>query len=141
MSEAKSMIVLYHPDMPGGETKGQKHIGYWDDSDFPGDPEWHQTYQDKGRDLPRPQDFVDDAWDAAERAAVVQYLKAGEEAIAWRGYSYCRMCEASPGTTCRTDGEWVWPEGFAHYVEVHNVRPPAEFVQKVLAASPGEDRG
>lgn len=36
------------------------------------------------------------------------------------------------GTTCSSDGTFVWPEGFAHYLEEHAVRPPQEFVQHAL---------
>ncbi|MFT5048691.1 MAG: hypothetical protein ACI8QZ_000078 [Chlamydiales bacterium] len=32
------------------------------------------------------------------------------------------------GSRCLTDGEWVWPEGLAHYVEAHHVRLPDEFL-------------
>lgn len=33
------------------------------------------------------------------------------------------------GTHCFTaDGSWVWPEGFAHYVEKHGVRPNKDFI-------------
>ena len=27
-----------------------------------------------------------------------------------------------------TDGEWIWPEGLAHYVEKHDVRLPDAFI-------------
>jgi len=33
------------------------------------------------------------------------------------------------GTRCLTDGRWVWPEGLAHYIEVHHVRLPEEYVE------------
>jgi hypothetical protein len=36
------------------------------------------------------------------------------------------------GSTCRSDGTFVWPEGFAHYLEEHAVRPPQEFIQHAL---------
>lgn len=32
------------------------------------------------------------------------------------------------GSKCLTDGNWVWPEGLAHYIEAHEVRLPDEFV-------------
>jgi hypothetical protein len=32
-----------------------------------------------------------------------------------------------------TDGTFIWPEGFAHYLEKHAVRPPEEFVKHVLS--------
>ena len=36
------------------------------------------------------------------------------------------------GSECQTDGVFIWPEGFAHYLEAHAVRPPEEFVRHVL---------
>jgi hypothetical protein len=27
---------------------------------------------------------------------------------------------------------WVWPDGFAHYLQLHAVKPPQEFVDHVL---------
>lgn len=50
------------------------------------------------------------------------------------GYSYCRFrdCrdEHRNRNGCRdlSDGVWVWPEGLAHYVELHSVMLPEEFV-------------
>jgi hypothetical protein len=32
-----------------------------------------------------------------------------------------------------TDGVFVWPEGYAHYIEKHDVKPPREFIEHVLA--------
>lgn len=32
-----------------------------------------------------------------------------------------------------TDGTFIWPEGFAHYLEKHAVRPPEAFVKHVLS--------
>lgn len=113
---AKSMVVERHPDsnLPG------KYIGYWK-----GDK--------KG--LPEPEDFVDLTWDASERAKVLEYLKKGEAVHFWRGFSWCRFgCRGvSMGSQCISDGEWTWPQGFAHYIEVHGIKPPKEFIQKVLS--------
>jgi uncharacterized protein (DUF952 family) len=33
------------------------------------------------------------------------------------------------------DGEWVWPEGLAHYVERHAVRLPEDFVESMRSCS------
>ncbi|WP_437782765.1 hypothetical protein [Sorangium sp. So ce1097] len=44
------------------------------------------------------------------------------------GYTQCY----DMGTICLSDGTFVWPEGFAHYVKVHAVRPPKDFVRHVL---------
>lgn len=78
--------------------------------------------------LPDPRDFVNPAWAASERAAVVDYLKRAPRVASWLGWSDCRFCGNNNGTTCLSDGVFVWPAGFAHYLVAHDVRPPAEFV-------------
>ena len=37
------------------------------------------------------------------------------------------------GTQDLTDGTWVWPEGLAHYVRVHGIALPDEFVAHMAA--------
>ncbi len=36
------------------------------------------------------------------------------------------------GSTCLSDGHFIWPVGLAHYVDKHLVRPPEEFVRHAL---------
>ncbi len=83
-------------------------------------------------DLPDPRDFVDPSWNRAELAAVVAYLRAGRFHTAYMGYSDCRICGCGNGDKEYTDGVYVWPEGYAHYLERHQVKPPEHFVQHVL---------
>jgi hypothetical protein len=132
------MILNQHPDITfekykgtkvwekvGAKTIGRQFIGYWvRPSDRPSDRE----------DLPDPHMYVDLDWDPAERAAVVAHLRTSREWETWRGDSWCRFgCgQTDMGYRCLTDGTYVWPEGFAHYVETHGVRPPPEFVTHVL---------
>lgn len=86
---------------------------------------------------PRPQALVG-PWSAARRAAVVAYLRAGAVFEAYRACSFCRFrCGATAramGSRDLSDCVWVWPEGLAHYVEVHSVRLPERFVRHALAA-------
>lgn len=82
--------------------------------------------------LPDPHGYVDLGWDAAERLSVADYLDRGVRKYAWLGWSNCRFCRRPNGTRCLTDGTFVWPEGFGHYVRAHAVRPPAEFVDHAL---------
>jgi hypothetical protein len=82
--------------------------------------------------LPRVEDCVDTNWDPAERARVIGYLKRGKVKDQWMGYSDCRLCGALNGSACLTDGVYVWPEGFAHYLEAHGVKPPQHFVAHAL---------
>lgn len=95
----------------------------------------HESYPESGS-LLDPRDYVDESWDVDERAQIVRLLKAGTPYESWRGYSYCRFqCgERNMGTHCFTaDGSWVWPEGFAHYVEKHGVRPNKDFIGHLLS--------
>lgn len=46
-----------------------------------------------------------------------------------------RKLRAKPdtlGAACLSDGQFIWPEGLAHYVDKHFIRPPEEFVQHAL---------
>jgi hypothetical protein len=96
-------------------------VGYWYDGIF--------------SPLPHPQDFVDVSWDPAERTLVVAYLRAGRVRDKYFGYAHCRFACGRPdrdmGYCDLTDDTYVWPEGYAHYVEDHLVRPPIEFVEHV----------
>jgi hypothetical protein len=82
--------------------------------------------------LPDPRDYVDETWDVHEREAVLGYLDGAATAHRWMGFSNCRFCGKINGTTCFGDSEFVWPEGFAHYLREHGVRPPAAFVEHVM---------
>ena len=81
---------------------------------------------------PDPVGLVSPGWSDGDRERIAAFLRAGRPYAEWRGYSTCRFrCgidDARMGSRCLTDGEWVWPEGLAHYVEAHEVRLPEEFV-------------
>jgi hypothetical protein len=135
------MFLDHHPDTPGRKTS-LKHLGYWHsvviDSKSNGvvlkTGFSYESYEKQGG-LPLPSDWVDESWSSEERAKVVAYLKDGKAVEHWRGYSFCRFgCEGhfEMGSTDLSDGSYVWPEGFSHYVEKHGVKPPEEFIQHVL---------
>lgn len=92
-------------------------IGYW--------------ASDHTLDWPKVTDFVDAGWDVAERQLTVDYLRHGALARSFWGISTCRLCGQENGRSELTDGEWLWPDGLAHYLEVHEVRLPEEFVDHV----------
>lgn len=112
-----------HPDYPDAGPE-LRYIGYWRSMD-----------RRRTRDTaPHPADHVDPAWAQAERNMVGAYLRRGRVFYGWLGSSTCRICGLRPnGTTCMTDGVWVWPEGLIHMVEVHGVRPPQELVEVATA--------
>jgi len=82
--------------------------------------------------LPRPQRLVG-SWSDSDRAFVVAYLRAGSPIVDYPDPSFCRFdCgETEMGSRDLTDGEFVWPDGLAHYVEKHSVRLPEHFVAHV----------
>jgi hypothetical protein len=51
------------------------------------------------------------------------------------GYSHCRFqCgipDSQMGSAEYNDGIWAWPEGLAHYVEMHLIALPDEFLTHV----------
>lgn len=63
---------------------------------------------------------------------LIAYLKAGHRFQSDLGYSFCRFdCgteDKKMGCSDLTDGVWVWPEGLSHYVELHNVLLPVDFL-------------
>lgn len=114
------MILRKHPN-----TKDGPAIGYW-----------YSKYQP---DLPHPQDFVQEDWDHNVRDMVIRYLESGKVLYQWRGYSGCRFCQESNGTKCLTDGTYVWPEGFAHYLLEHGVKPPRGFIYHIIEELNGQE--
>ena len=138
----KTMILDAHPDRPR-EAHGLRAIGYWRprSEDLARREELDAILRFTGRaiadrpdrQLPWPGDFVDWAWEPRdELQAVVAYLeRAGSTLFSFRGSSTCRLCGRTNGSTCTSDGTFVWPSGLAHYVRDHGVRPDQEFVDHV----------
>lgn len=65
--------------------------------------------------------------DAAKDTNMVQY----------RGSSMCRCCGKLNGSSefqvaIGGGHAWHWPNGFVHYIEVHNVRPSQAFIDFIL---------
>lgn len=142
------MLLDFHPSIPGRKyDKPYKFLGYWHavgrdpESGLPSIPnEFLMDQFDRYEAtcgagvLPFPWDFVG-TWDEAERIAVLAHLKTGETFESWRGNSWCRFeCDVKhlAGYRDMTDGTYVWPEAFPHYIEAHNVMPPKEFLDHVL---------
>jgi hypothetical protein len=83
---------------------------------------------------PNVRDMIDPSWRGEERDAVIAYLlRRGYVRMAYLGWSTCRICGCENGTKDMTDGVYVWPEGFAHYLIAHEVKPPVEFIQHVMS--------
>jgi hypothetical protein len=83
---------------------------------------------------PDPRDHVDPSWGKGLREFIAKYLEAGDPIASYMGYSYCRFgCTKNDeqGTRDFSDGVYVWPEGYPHYIRRHDVVPPQHFLKHV----------
>lgn len=114
---------------------GLEPVGYWL-SKKPERPAWDaRPIEPHPEGLLWPGDLIDLSWDVGERAKVVEFLKAGECFMAFCGYSPCRLCDNEFNGTKELicpKKLFVWPEGYAHYVEVHGVKPSQAFINYAL---------
>lgn len=72
------------------------------------------------------------------REPVAGYLDRGVHVEQYRGSSWCRFfCGLTHnGSSELSDGEWVWPDGLAHYVREHGVLLPETFIENALEGAP-----
>jgi hypothetical protein len=104
------------------EAGEAKYEGFW------------RAHPDEESKLPWPVPV--DRWPA--RAAFLDslsYIEAIADRIAYRGYSRCRICGCQNGYESFRWADWEWPAGLRHYVELHQVRPSAEFVTFIMHKS------
>ena len=115
-------ILNFHPDQ-SGKKEELKFIGYWNAMHYVS----HQSFP-----LPMPQNYIDPNF--SEKEKIIRHLRNGSDFEFWRGNSFCRFgCQnVDMGFKDLTDGTYVWPEGYIHYIEKHNVKPPQEFITHVL---------
>jgi hypothetical protein len=103
---------------------------------------WAMRRGDSSR-LPWPGDRVDPMYSQTEpeaRRLVLAYLRRPAfKGVGWRGTSRCRFCDTSNGSHDFTDGTYTWPEGYAHYIERHDVVPEPDFVAHVLSSKPAPE--
>lgn len=62
------------------------------------------------------------------------FLARGFVSRAYLGYADCRICGERIGSLELSDGIYCWPEGLLHYVRVHAVGLPREFIDHVQAS-------
>jgi len=106
------------------KTQALRKVGFWNDNKN-GYPQYPMP---EAREKPwkGKRDFV---------AALTQLQeKGGIKRESYRGWSDCRCCGKMNGNKEYTKDGWLWPEGFLHYVEEHNVKPPQDFIDFIMAA-------
>ena len=95
-----------------------KRIGYW------------RRTKDSTENLPWPEEghLPQDI-----KELIFRHLMGGTITSHWMGWSTCRVCGKMNGSVCMTDGEFEYPEGYAHYILDHNIQPDSELLSKVLS--------
>lgn len=100
---------------------------------------WKATF-DSPEDLPWPEPCTDAIWPLLkdsflQRLASLE-LRCSDKVVQYKGMSICRLCQECNGSKESRYEGWRWPEGYMHYLEVHNVAPSFEFWQMVVLATP-----
>ncbi len=65
---------------------------------------------------------------------VVAYLRAGHGLIAMMDVQddfFDRSQQVLSGSSVSTDGDWLWRDDLAHYVQRHNVTLPEDFLRLI----------
>lgn len=100
-----------------------KEFGWWG---APDDPEGDA----------RVKSFIDWSLDPECRERVARYLEDAPCLLVCGSLEHCRLCdEGMSGPDYRSDGVWLWSGHLAHYVRMHGVRPPQDFIEHMAAVS------
>lgn len=95
-----------------------KMIGFWKNDEFPNFPipiENSRTYNDNMKEK------------------IICYLSnIYLKKLRYLGYYQCRICNCDNGLADIYDEEYIWPQGLVHYVKIHNVDLPPEFINHIL---------
>lgn len=92
---------------------------------------WRQTLDSK-ENLPYPTEMVDQNWSFKERAMVIEYLDSCKAIDHYKGSALCRICKEWLGSADCSDGTYIFPEKYQHYILKHNVKPPGDFIDHVF---------
>lgn len=80
--------------------------------------------------FPTPYDFTGD-WPGSDKVKIVNYLTLAPKVMHYDGWSWCRFCNKDNGGVELSDGTFMWPRGYAHYIEKHNVLIPQPVLQHI----------
>lgn len=115
-------------------------IGYWRTS--------KDVFTDENSHYPAVEDYIQPGWwdtiygcfmghytanmvhSKELKAIVIEYLNSFERINNLKGYSFCRVCDCRNGTAEQSDGDYLWPEGYTHYIKGHDVIVPLEIIRR-----------
>uniref|UniRef100_A0A6M3L0S4 Uncharacterized protein n=1 Tax=viral metagenome TaxID=1070528 RepID=A0A6M3L0S4_9ZZZZ len=95
-------------------------------------------YGKKEPNLPFPKTSDDKKW-MNKKIKFIRKLERIEDIIessinigkisSYKGFSKCRICKQKVGSREFEFKNWIWPEGFLHYIEKHNIKPTDDFIK------------
>ena len=91
-----------------------KKIGYWRNS------------EDEKSDLPYP---CKSSLNKDLQEKVIKFLMQGVKTRSYKGWSSCRICGKSNGSSDMRNGEFEYPEGYVHYIQDHNIQPDENLIK------------
>jgi len=80
------------------------------------------------KELPYPKENEMNAEDINEFVKRLRIVENKTPNFSYMGYSQCRVCGIRNGTKTYYTDLFAWPEGYAHYIEEHGVKPSSAFV-------------
>lgn len=97
-----------------------KSIGFWNNknNDYPA--------------FPMVEEFIHPNFLNKEtKRKIIIYLESARELHFYKGSSKCRICGKRNGSYELTDGKYIWPSGYVHYIEEHDVVPSKDFLRHI----------
>ena len=90
---------------------------------------WYSEYE---KQYPKP---IPNTIDISIKQQFIEKLKKIQlhaHEVAYMGSSKCRLCDICNGSTEFNHKGWIWPIGYLHYIETHNVSPSKDFINFVI---------
>ena len=91
---------------------------------------WRAT-KDKISNYPWPEER--EPWEGQEEFLdQLEIVERDATITRYKGWSTCRICGKKNGSyefTVESIG--IWPVGYRHYIEEHNIKPPRRFIRKI----------
>jgi hypothetical protein len=89
-------------------------------------------YSKSSPEYPKPV-AIETAWEGKEE--FLQKLNRKEKSASrqqFKGISTCRICKCANGSVEYSNSKFIWPEGYRHYIESHNIKPSDDFFNYVM---------
>lgn len=82
-------------------------------------------------EFPDVESAVSMEWAPRDKTRLIQYLEHCPIVMTSPTSRTCKFCSTLLKSSFRSDGEWLWEQSLAHYVERHFVILPARLVQHI----------